>query len=56
VLARHVDERPARVDRVGVVVGATLVITIALAIPLRGIVDVRPELARLVADEHRVAH
>ncbi len=56
VVARHVDERPARVDRVGMVAAATLVMSIALAIPLRGIVDVRPELARLVVDEDRAAH
>jgi hypothetical protein len=55
VLARHVSERPARIDRVGVVAAATLVIAVVLAVPLRGIVDVRPELARLVADEARTA-
>jgi hypothetical protein len=56
VLARHVAERPAGIDRVVAVVIATLAVAVGIAIPLRGITDVRPDIARIVADDDRAAH
>src|SRR5215472_2746155 len=55
VLARHVAERPARIDRVAIVSAATVLIAAGVAWPLRGIVDARPEIARLLATEDRTA-
>jgi membrane associated rhomboid family serine protease len=42
--------------RVAVAAFATMVIAVGAAIPLRGIADVRPEIARVVALEDRIAN
>jgi membrane associated rhomboid family serine protease len=55
VLARHTAERRARVDRSLAIAVASLIIAAGIAIPLRGIVDARPDVARLVAMEDRTA-
>ena len=55
VLARHAPERRARADRSLAVAVATLIIAVGIAIPLRGIVDARPDVARVVAMEDRAA-
>ena len=55
IVARGVArERPA-VPRAAVAMAATLLIAIASAVPLRGIVDVRPEIARIAAAEERTS-
>ena len=55
VLAKDVDERKAPIPRVLVLTAAALAIAAAIAAPMRGTTDVRPELARLVAVEERTA-
>jgi len=55
VLGRHVTESPARIDRVAIVSAATLIIAAGVAWPLRGIVDARPEIARLLATEDQTS-
>jgi rhomboid protease GluP len=55
VLARDAAERPARIDRSVVVAFASLFIAVGIAIPLRGIVDARPEVSRVLAVEDRTA-
>lgn len=56
VLARHVAEGPAQIQRVAGVAIATLAVVVGIAIPLRGITDVRPDIARIVADDDQAAH
>jgi hypothetical protein len=56
VLARHLAERPARIERVAAVAVATLAVAVGIAFPLRGITDVRPDIARIVADDDQAAH
>jgi rhomboid protease GluP len=56
VLARDVAEHPARITRIAAVAGATLAVAVGIAIPLRGITDVRPDIARIVADDDQAAH
>jgi membrane associated rhomboid family serine protease len=48
------EERPST-HHVGVAIGATSVVAIACAIPMRNIVDVKPEIARVLAVEERTA-
>ncbi|HEX4566544.1 MAG TPA: rhomboid family intramembrane serine protease [Vicinamibacterales bacterium] len=55
VLARDAAERPARVNRSVAVGIATVVIAAGIAVPLRGIVDARPEVARMLAAEDRTS-
>jgi rhomboid protease GluP len=55
VLSRNAAERPARLDRSVAVAVGSVVIVAGIALPLRGIVDARPEVARLVAIEDRTA-
>ena len=55
VLAFGSEERKPAVRRVAAVAGATLLLALAFAVPLRGLSDVRPEIARIVALEDRVA-
>ena len=55
LLARGVGERKPPARRVAVAAAATVVITVAAAVPLRGVVDVRPEIERVVAVEARTA-
>jgi membrane associated rhomboid family serine protease len=55
VLARGISDHKPPVRRVAVAMGATVVIVVAFAIPLRGVIDVRPEIERLVAVEDRTA-
>jgi rhomboid protease GluP len=55
VIARRVShEKPAR-RRVATVMAAAVLIAVAAALPWRGLIDVRPEIARLVAIEERTA-
>lgn len=55
VLARGVSEQVPPVRRVAATIAATVVIAAAASVPLRGVVDVRPEIERLVAVEDRTA-
>lgn len=55
VLAFGSDERKPAVRRVAAVAAATVVLAVAFAVPLRGLSDVRPEIARIIALEDRVA-
>jgi rhomboid protease GluP len=55
VLAMRVSERKPTLRRVAATSLATAIIAIVSAVPLRGIADVRPEIARVVAMEERVA-
>ena len=55
VIARGVSrEKPAMIRAV-IVLAATAVIALATAVPLRGIIDVRPEIARVAVVEERTA-
>jgi rhomboid protease GluP len=56
VLARDAAERPARTDRSLAVAVATLIIAAGIGVPLRGIVDARPDVARVLAVEDRTAN
>lgn len=55
VLARDAAERPARVNRSVAVAVATVIIAAGIAVPLRGIVDARPEVARILAVEDQTS-
>jgi membrane associated rhomboid family serine protease len=55
ILTKEVSEHTAPLDRLIMTAIASLVIIVALAVPVRGIVDARPELARLIALEERTA-
>lgn len=55
VLAKDVGARTSPPLRVGATVGVVLVLAIAAAVPLRGLADVRPEMARVAAIEHETA-
>jgi rhomboid protease GluP len=55
VLARHAAEGPARVNRSVAIAAASLIAAVGIAIPLRGVVDARPEVARVLAVEDRTA-
>ena len=54
-LVRRVSEHKPPPRRVGMAFATVTVIAMAAAVPLRGIVDVRPELRALVAFEDRTA-
>lgn len=51
VLARGVSEHPTPVRRTAIATAATAVIGLVVAISLRGVADVRPEIQRIVAFE-----
>ena len=53
VLARDVTERKPSARRIAGAVAVTLAIAVACAVPLRGIADARPEIARVIAFEDR---
>jgi membrane associated rhomboid family serine protease len=53
VLAKGVGERKPSARLVAAAVAATLAIGVASAVPLRGISDARPEIARVIAFEDR---
>ena len=55
VLARGISDCKPAARRVAVAMGATAVIALAAAVPLRGVTDARPEIARVVAVEDRTA-
>jgi hypothetical protein len=55
VLAKGVSERKPRTLRIAATVAATLVLAVAAAVPLRGMTDARPEIARVLAFEDRTA-
>jgi membrane associated rhomboid family serine protease len=55
VLARGISERKPPGRRLAVAMGATVAIVVAFAIPLSGVIDVRPEIERLVTVEDRTA-
>ena len=55
VVARGVTREKPRVRRAAMVMAATTVIAIVCAVPLRGIVDVRPEIAQIAVVEERTA-
>lgn len=55
VLARGVSENGPRALHVACAMVATGAITVACAIPLRNIADVKPEIARVLATEERTA-
>ena len=54
-LTRSASERTPPVREVAAVVAATLMTVVAIAIPLRGLTDARPEIQRVVAVEDRTA-
>ena len=51
----RIGDREPPVRRLAALVAATVAIVVASAVPLRGLVDVRPEIARIVASEDRMA-
>jgi membrane associated rhomboid family serine protease len=53
VLAQEVGTRTPSALRVASTTGVVLVVAIAVAVPLRGLTDVRPEIERLAAVEHQ---
>lgn len=55
LLARGISERKPAVRRVAVAMAATAVIAIVTAVPLRGVTDARPEMARVISVEDRTA-
>lgn len=55
VLAQEVGTRIPSPLRVAATTGVVLVVAIALAVPLRGLTDVRPEIERVTAVEHETA-
>jgi membrane associated rhomboid family serine protease len=55
VLARGISDRKPAARRVAVAMGATAMIAIAAAVPLRGVTDARPEMARVISVEDRTA-
>jgi membrane associated rhomboid family serine protease len=55
VVARGVTREKPPVRRAAFAMAATIGIAVLCAVPLRGIVDVRPELARITAVEERTA-
>ena len=55
VLARGVGERKPPARRIAIAAAASLVIAAAFAVPLRGMSDARPEIARVIAFEDRTA-
>lgn len=55
VLAIGVGDGTPEPRRVGATMAATAVIALAAAIPLRGIADIKPEIARVIALEDRTA-
>jgi membrane associated rhomboid family serine protease len=55
VLGRHAASQHPRIRYVAAATAASCVIALACAAPLRNIVDVKPEIARVVATEERTA-
>jgi rhomboid protease GluP len=55
VLARGASDRTPPAIRVAIAMGIAGTIAVASAIPLRGVADVRPALARVAAAEHRTS-
>lgn len=55
VVARGVTREKPAVRRAAWLMAATIVIVVGAAVPLRGIVDFRPEVARIAAVEERTA-
>lgn len=55
VVARDAAERSARLNRSVMVGVATVIIAAAIVVPLRGVVDARPEVARLLVAEDRTS-
>jgi rhomboid protease GluP len=55
VVARGVAREKPRVRRAAMVIAAAALIAIVGAVPLRGMIDVRPEIARVAATEERTA-
>ena len=55
VLARGIGERKPAARRLVLAMGATAAIAVAAAVPLRGVADVRPEMARVILVEDRTA-
>ena len=55
VFARGFEEHQPETHHVGVAMGTTGVIVVMCAITLRGIADVKPEIARVLATEQRTA-
>jgi membrane associated rhomboid family serine protease len=55
VVARGVAREKPAVRRAAMLAAATVVIVVGAAVPLRGVVDFRPEVARIVAVEEQTA-
>lgn len=55
VLAKDVGARTSPPLRVGATIGVVLVLAAAAAVPLRGLADARPEMARVAAVEQQTA-
>jgi membrane associated rhomboid family serine protease len=55
VWGRRGSDRKTPIYRVAVATGATAAIAVFFSVPLRGVADVRPEIARIVAMEARLA-
>jgi membrane associated rhomboid family serine protease len=55
VLGKNVNEEQVEPRRVGMVAGACAVVALLMALPLRGLMDVRPEIQKVVALEDRTA-
>jgi membrane associated rhomboid family serine protease len=56
LLTRDIGERKPAARPVAIATAVAAMVFIALAIPLRGVVDVRPEIARVVEIESRTSH
>ena len=55
VVAKGLSESPPPTHRMVLALASGLAVTVAVAIPLRGILDIRPEIERIVTLEHRTA-
>jgi membrane associated rhomboid family serine protease len=55
LVERGIREHKPLAQRLAVVSGATLMIATLIVVPLRGVTDIRPELALLIAVEERTA-
>jgi rhomboid protease GluP len=55
VLAKNVEARTPPLLRIAATMGAMALIAVPSAVPLRGLMDVRPELQKVAAIEHRTA-
>jgi membrane associated rhomboid family serine protease len=55
VMTRHVCQHKPTMREIGIAFGGAVVVAIAIAIPVRGIADVKPEMEKIAALEARTA-